>query len=369
MFLALEGDETFGREESRGAYLLDRRDFAKLHIIAHYVRVLSGSSFHVAPIGCVGGDDAGHSIKRELCREGIDVSHVRTVEDLPTMFSVCLFYPDGQGGNITTLNSASTAVTVRDVETAEPLFRRFRDRGVALAAPEVPIAARQAVLRLATSYGFFRAGSFVRAELTSGAATPLLADLDLLVLNCEEAAALAEVPPGASSETIATSTRDVLASKYRRLATVVTAGMHGSWVWDGDRLWHEPGLEANVVNTAGAGDAHLAALIVALGAGAAIREANAFATVVSAMKVSSEDTINWAIDPLSVQESSVRYQRPIPAQLLDRLRQAATDVKNALRPTAPGAYTSTPVHAEPTARSSSSRASDTASVAPEIKRA
>jgi len=40
MFLALEGDATLGRNESRPAHLLDVRDYCKLHIVAHHVAVL-----------------------------------------------------------------------------------------------------------------------------------------------------------------------------------------------------------------------------------------------------------------------------------------------------------------------------------------
>ena len=36
-FFALQGNETLGREESRLGRFLDRRDYCKLHIIAHYV--------------------------------------------------------------------------------------------------------------------------------------------------------------------------------------------------------------------------------------------------------------------------------------------------------------------------------------------
>jgi hypothetical protein len=75
MFLALEGDATLGREESRGAHLLDARDACKLHIVAHHVAVLlgadpSGTPFHVAPLGWVGDDDPGRP-RHPLRRAGI----------------------------------------------------------------------------------------------------------------------------------------------------------------------------------------------------------------------------------------------------------------------------------------------------------
>jgi ribokinase len=318
--LELEGDETIGREESRGAYLLERRDFGKLHIISHYVRVLFGDEFVVVPIGRVGGDDNGRELERELRDVGLDLSHVTVDETLPTLLSVCFAYPSGEGGNLTTLNSASSAVTSEDVESALPVFELFRERGIAVAAPEVPLAARAALLRLATEYGFLRVGSFVSAEVRSGAAAQLLASFDLVSLNRDEAASLGGVPPDAGLESVISSVVDVVRVKYPDLAVVVTAASHGSWAWDGADLTHEAAVRTEVRNAAGAGDAHLAGLITGLSSGVTLAEANAFATLVSALKVGCEDTIGWTIDGTSVEEASQLLGRPIAAPILRRLR-------------------------------------------------
>ena len=69
---------------------------------------------------------------------GVDLSNISTDESLPTLFSVCFAYPSGDGGNLTTLNSASAAVTCEAVKATEPLFARFQRRGIGLVLPEVP---------------------------------------------------------------------------------------------------------------------------------------------------------------------------------------------------------------------------------------
>ena len=74
-----------------------------------------------------------------------------------------------------------------------------------------------------------------------------------------------------------------------------------------------------MVSTAGAGDAHLAALVVATVAGLDLAEANAFAGLVSSMKVASPHTINPDIDAASVVAAASRLGRPLPAALLDLL--------------------------------------------------
>ena len=146
IFFALEGDETVGREESRGGYLLDSRDYGKLHIVCHYVSALLSDEFLVVPIGRVGRDPAGQSVRRDLHDAGVDTSHVGVDQAHPTMFSVCFTYPSGEGGNLTALNSASSQVSSTEIEAAQPLFHRFRGRGIALAVPEVPMAARATLL-------------------------------------------------------------------------------------------------------------------------------------------------------------------------------------------------------------------------------
>ena len=339
IYLALEDNETIGREESRGAYLLDRRDFGKLHIVAHYVQKLLGEQFAIVPIGRVGDDSAGEEVKRELHAVGIDLTYVTTDPQLPTLFSVCFAYPSGEGGNLTALNSASAAVTLEAVGAAEPVFERFQHRGIALVVPEVPVLAREGLLSLATEYDFLRVGSFVAGELRNSAPTSLLRQLDLLSINLEEAAALAGVPPDGEPNEVASAAVEAARSENSQLLLVVTAGKSGSWAWDGKTLTYDRGIPAEVANSAGAGDAHLAGLVVGLASGLTIVDANAVATVLSALKVGAEDTISWAIDAATVGRAAAAYGRSLPPELLSRLALGPT-VRNVAR--APDAARLTP---------------------------
>jgi sugar/nucleoside kinase (ribokinase family) len=317
--LALEGDHTLGREESRGAYLLDRRDFGKLHIISHYVQTLLDGEVLVVPVGRVGDDSAGEGVKHDLQRVGVDLSHITTDREIPTLFSVCFAYPSGEGGNLTTLNSASGSVTEDAVAATESLFERFEHRGIAVVAPEVPLSARATLLRLATTYDFLRAGSLVAGELRHAVFASLIGSLDLLAVNLQEAAALAGLPPEAAPSEIVAAAVGAARALNEEIQLVITAGRSGSWVWDGIDLSHDGGIPAQVVNAAGAGDAHFAGVLVALASGLAIQEANAFATVVSALKVAGTDTIAWDIDPVSVEKAAAEFQRPLPSRLRERL--------------------------------------------------
>ncbi len=96
---------------------------------------------------------------------GLDLRLVRAVSAAGTLYSVCLVYPDGSGGNVTTADSASGQVDAAAIHEAVPLMQEMGGKGIALAVPEVPLAARQALLQAAARHGLLRAASFTREEM------------------------------------------------------------------------------------------------------------------------------------------------------------------------------------------------------------
>ena len=198
VFFALDGNHTLGREESRGGRFIDRRDYCKLHIISHYVKILLGETFQVLPIGKVGGDETGQRLLKEMGAAGLDLRHIQTIPGAQTMYSFCFLYPDGSGGNLTTDNSACDQLDEQDVSRAEADFAYYRTAGIALAAPEVPLAARRKLLQLGTKYGFWRVAAFNSAEIPPAIEMGLLAKADLLALNRDEAEVVARIGPESS---------------------------------------------------------------------------------------------------------------------------------------------------------------------------
>ena len=303
MFFALQGNHTLGREESRAGVFLDRRDYCKLHIISHYVKVLLGPEFHAILAGKVGDDSIGRALIDEMKHTGLDVRHVQVCPGCRTLFSVCFTYPDGSGGNLTAADSASDKVDAALISALEADFIKYAGRGIALAAPEVPLEARLELLTLATHYRFFRAGSFVTAEIPRALQMGLFDRVDLVGLNIEEAAAAAEVEPAQQpAEEIVRAAVGRLARDYPHLRISVTAGKEGSWSWDGSVLAHQPALPAEVASTAGAGDAHLAGLIAGHVAGLSLSQAQELAGLVASLSVTSPHTIAPEIDRDALRE-------------------------------------------------------------------
>jgi sugar/nucleoside kinase (ribokinase family) len=196
---------------------------------------------------------------------GMDVRFVEAVPGRPTLLSVCFQYPDGSGGNVTTVDSAASALTETDVDRAREWLS---SRAIALAAPEAPLGARRRLLERARETGALGAASLTTAEVAEARDTGLLSLVDLLALNEDEAAALAGEPwpagdPGRFLERCAV----VLRASQPDIRFVVTAGPQGAYGWDASAWTHVPALSVPVASTAGAGDALLGALLAGLAAG------------------------------------------------------------------------------------------------------
>jgi ribokinase len=315
-FFQLNGNHTLGREESRSGHFLDHRDYCKLHIIAHYVKVLLGEAFPVYPIGKVGQDDLGTRLVQEMQAVGLETSCVTFSEDAPTLTAICILYPDGSGGNLTLDSSACDQVDSAAVDRADDFFARFRGKGIALVAPEIPLSTRRYLLDKATTFGFYRAASFTRGEMDEVRRLDLLSNLDLLALNLEEAATLAEIPH--TDRSIRETVHQVIAwcrSHSARLALSITAGRMGSYYWDGSALHFTPAFPADVASAAGAGDAYLATLIAAAALEMPASAAAFLASLVGSISTTSPHTIHPHLDAELIRASLPGLSVPIPDTL------------------------------------------------------
>jgi ribokinase len=319
LFFALAGDHTLGREESRAGRFLDRRDYCKLHIVTHYIKTLLGPDLPVILIGRVGADETGDRLIGEMAEAGLDLRYVERTPGEHTLLSICFLYPDGSGGNLTPDDSACSRVGPTYVARARPEFARFAGRGLALALPEVPLPARQELLRLGTEHGFKRVASFTSGELAQAAESGLLANLDLLALNIDEAATAAGLQAEEHPlEAILEAAIPALRRWNPRLWLSITAGRRGSFAWDGERLAPIPAFPTQVVGTAGAGDALLAGTVVGLAAGLALTPAQELGALLAALAITSPHTIHKEIGWSHLQAFASRLNQPLsdPLQAL-----------------------------------------------------
>ncbi len=300
-FFLLDGNHTLGREESRGGRFLDTRDYCKLHIISHYVKVLLGQEFSVIPVGIIGDDDVGRNLLQEMQETGMNLNYVKYSKDNPTLFSFCFVYPDGSGGNMTTNDSACSKIDAADINEVLPEFIRYANNGIVLAAPEAPMQAREILLELGTKHNFFRVASFTSEEMRYVMQSELLLNIDLLAINIDEAAAAVDMKAENNNFLSVIKTVIKLFSKINpSLNMSITNGSKGSWSWDGKTLNHLPAIKVDVKSTAGAGDAFLSGIIAGLTAGLSLQESQQLATLTASISVQSPHTINWELDKSSL---------------------------------------------------------------------
>ena len=273
LFFALEGDHTLGRNESRAARLLNIRDYCKLHIISHYIAVLlgskpKGSPFRVVPIGNVGADHAGRQMINEMAAAGMDVQYVNVVSGQPTLLGVCFQYPDGAGGNITTSDSAASALSPNDVDRATGILAVTGSHCMVLAAPEVPLATRDHLLKLGTAHRALRVAAFASSEMETAKTEGMLSRVDLLAINEDEAGRLlGETFDMAHPRPFLDRCADALRGYQPHIRIIVSLGKLGAFAF-ADGIWdYRPAANVTVVSTAGAGDALLAGVLAGLAVG------------------------------------------------------------------------------------------------------
>lgn len=321
VFFTLEGNHTLGREESRSGHFLDQRDYCKLHIICHYVKVLLGDEFEVIPIGKVGGDEPGQRLLDEMRDIGLNLRYVESCPGEQTLYSFCFLYPDGSGGNLTVDDSVCDKVDPVSIARAKTEFSRFQGRGIVLAAPEVPLPTRQKLLQMGTAYHFFRVAAFTSAEMQPAIQMGLLGMTDLLAVNLDEAAAAVGIENDHGSPLfIVEAAIQKLMGINPAMIVSITVGEKGSWVWDGKILNHIPVFPVPVVNTAGAGDAFLAGVIVGLVADLTLHQAQELGTLVAAASITSPHTINPEIERQSLFELYSRMKFSLSENICNLLQ-------------------------------------------------
>jgi len=318
----LNGNHTLGREESRSGYFLNVNDYCKQHIILYYIKILLGPSFSVIPVGRIGDDDAGKSLYTEMSETGFLMDHVEIAAHASTLFSLCFSYPDGTGGNLTTDNSASGGVDAQFIEKVQGEIIKLGPKGIILAAPEVPLNARKKLLDIGKQHKLFCAASFTSEEISQVLNEGILAFVDLLAINMDEAAAITgNSYEGTDITELVQDAVQITQNHNKSIMVSITGGKQGSWCWDGLALSLFPSVDTMVTSTAGAGDAFFAGLLSGTALGLCLAESQQLATLIAGMSVQSPHTINKEIDRASLQ----KFMRSSGLKFSEKITQLMED--------------------------------------------
>jgi ribokinase len=215
-------------------------------------------------VGCVGDDDDGALVLRQLRSEGVDTSEVEVVGSQPTGLALVYVFEDGEN-SIAVIPGANGAVPAS--RAARVIRRLAGPNTVVVTQGEVSHEVIEAAISTARSTG---ARPILNLAPYSVVERDVLALCDPLVVNENEASALlgTRVDDLGSAKLAAAS----LARLTR--SVVITIGSAGA-VWaEGDALGHVPVPVVDaVVDSTGAGDAFVGALSTLLSEGATLPRA------------------------------------------------------------------------------------------------
>jgi ribokinase len=230
----------------------------------------------VAFIGCVGDDDFGREARRVLQAEGVDTRHLH--EAAGTRTGVAMILVDSTGQNSIALAAgANAALSIAQVDAAAALIA-----GAALfiCQLETPLSVVRHAVALAHA-----AGVPVLLNPAPAQALPkeLLAQVDVLVPNETEAAALVGWPRGQAFDAAEAAARLRAMGPGTVLVTLGAQGVHVATA-SLDRHLPAPAV-GTVVDATGAGDTFIGAYAVARSEGADVFAAAAYAQRAAALSV------------------------------------------------------------------------------------
>lgn len=328
----LEGNHTMGRNESRMAKLTDYHDYCKLHIIMHYISVFMKKKIPLYAIGRVGNDAQGKQLKNEMQKTGINVEFVIEDTDFPTMYAVCYQYPNGEGCNISSENSACNEVSKHDIDV---FFEKVapEGRGLILAVPEVPLTTRLYLLDLGRKRNCCNVSAVLSGEVKKFVENGGIENTDILAINEEEAEVFSSLDEAyvQGISNVCEASIKFIQNINPEICVIITRGEKGAYVQWKEKIYESPALDVPVVNTAGAGDCFIGTVISAL-----LKECDLFATkeknvacsaldlgnIASAKKVGCKDTIDFSMNL----ESMYTFAQNHGIKFAENLRQFFGDM-------------------------------------------
>ncbi|MEQ8349103.1 MAG: carbohydrate kinase family protein [Sneathiellaceae bacterium] len=287
----------------------------------------------------IGRDQNGDRIIDRLAVEGVDDRFVLRAQELPTGTAVMVSSHDR---NATIFTQRGTNTLLRPAEIRPEMFAgrdlvyitNLSNRS-ADCFPLLAAEGRKAGAFVAVNPGIRQLTSRASAFMDS------LQHVDLLAINRVEAealvpavSALGEGDPvperwggaaprllrmGLSFGGFDMGLADFMARLRRRGVTraLVTDGVEGAYLADAAGLHFCPALRAEVVGTAGAGDAFIATLAACLAQGRPAAGALHAATVNAAAVVSKLDTQGGLLDAAALEEGLQRHARDLPVARFD----------------------------------------------------
>ncbi len=244
------------------------------------------SGADIAFIACVGDDDTGSRVCKQLACDKIDTSPISTIKEAAT--GVALIFVNGDGENVIGIHAgANAALTPERVARQQ---QKIADASALLMQLESPLESVLAAAKIAHQHQ-------TRVVLNPAPACELSDELlglvDMITPNETEAEKLT----GIRVEHDQDAAKAAQALHDKGIETVIiTLGSRGVWLSEQGKGQRVPGFSVKAVDTIAAGDTFNGALVTALLEDKPMNEAIRFAHAAAAIAVTrkgAQPSVPW----------------------------------------------------------------------------
>ncbi|CAI1855683.1 ribokinase [Serratia marcescens] len=246
------------------------------------------SGAEIAFIACVGADDIGERIRRQLANDRIDTQPIEAIADSTT--GVALIFVNAEGENVIGIDAGANAAVTPDYLARYQ--QKVIDADALLMQLESPLETVIAAARLAKQH---QTQVILNPAPARELPDELLAMIDIITPNETEAQRLTGIAVDNDDD----AARAAQALHDKGIATVIiTLGSRGVWLSEngngsGKRV---PGFKVQAVDTIAAGDTFNGALVTALLEGKLMADAVRFAHAAAAIAVTrpgAQPSVPW----------------------------------------------------------------------------
>ena len=236
-------------------------------------------------IGCVGSDDFGRRLKDVLTENGVDCSHLQTINNAPTGTAVITVTDAGESSIIIS-QGANSLLDDGAMTTASEIFE---SSDAALFQMESPPQTVAAGLKLSRRHG---CRTFLSAEPPFSLPDEVWENIDYLILNEKALSFYA----GHKQHKSVTSMADEILSRGVKCLAVTQSAKGGMIFEKGGENFSFEAFDIRSVDTTGARDAFCAGFCVGLCEGMPLKRAAKFASACGALactKIGAHPSMPW----------------------------------------------------------------------------
>ena len=241
------------------------------------------SGAEIAFIACVGADDIGERVRRQLASDRIDTQPIEAIADSTT--GVALIFVNAEGENVIGIDAGANAAVTPDYLARYQ--QKVIDADALLMQLESPLETVIAAARLAKQH---HTQVILNPAPARELPDELLGMIDMITPN----------ETGIAVDNDADAARAAQALHDKGIATVIiTLGSRGVWLSENGNGKRVPGFKVQAVDTIAAGDTFNGALVTALLEGKAMADAVRFAHAAAAIAVTrpgAQPSVPWRED-------------------------------------------------------------------------